>query len=182
MFSSYWLWIAPALEPPLTALNRFICKESFMSFYHNERDIQFRSGSTARHLFSVLQIVRVSSHRGILKHCPFKNEEVSKAYKAAVIISILYRGGGCDAACQGKRPDQPRTFCRENWLCSNHGMKLGRKCGQRHAVRNYVSVSQGKQASTHSLKSSRLGLKCVLTSWGQMGSISLYELEPFVTV
>lgn len=40
----------------------------------------------------------------------------------------------------------------------------------------------GKQANAHSFKSSPLDLKCVLTSWGQMGTISLYELQPFVTV
>lgn len=123
----------------------------------------------------------MSSRRGILKHCPFKKGEASKAYKAAVIISILYPGGECDTACQRERPDQPRTFCRKPAL-QQSWHEVPAKCGQSHTVTNYVSVSQAKQASTHSLKSSRLDVKCVLTSCGQMGTISLYESKPFVTV
>lgn len=68
------------------------------------------------------------------------------------------------------------------WLHSNHGIKHWQSAGQKHGVWNDVSVSYGKQASTHSLKRSRLGFKCVLTSWEQIGTISLYELTAFVPV
>lgn len=65
----------------------------------------------------------------------------------------------------------PKHFGR-NWLCSNHGRKAPEKWSPRRAVWNYVSVSQSKQASTHSLKGSWLDHKCVLTSGGK-------KWEPF---
>ncbi len=67
------------------------------------------------------------------------------------------------------------------WLHSNHGMMHWQSAGQKHGVWNDVSVSYGKQASTHSLKCSRLGFRCVLTSWEQIGTIS-HELTAFVPV
>lgn len=60
-------------------------------------------------------------------------KKASKAYKAALIISILYPGGECDTACQREGSDQPRTFCR------NHGMKLQQ------------NVARGMQAEIMSL-------------------------------
>lgn len=147
-----------------------------------QKTVQYRSSHTRRSIyFRHCRFCACLHSEASLSTALFKNGEASKAHKAAVIISILYPGGECDTACQRKRPDQPWTFCRKPALQQSWHEALA-KCSQRHAVRNYVSVSRGKQASTHSLKSSRLDLKCVLTSWGQIETISLYELKPFVTV
>lgn len=89
-----------------------------------------------------------------------------------MIISILYPGGECDAACQRKKKKgliRARTFCRKPALQQSWHEALA-KCGQRHADRNYVSVSQGKQASAHSLKSSRLDLKMCIDQLGTNGN------------
>lgn len=130
---------------------------------------------------SVLKIVGMSSQRGVLQHCPFRRGGEQSIQSCSNYLHPLPWWWLPYRVPRKKGPDQPRTFCRKLALLPPR-RNAPAKCSQRHAVRNYVCVSEGKQASTHSLKSSRLDLKCVLTSWGQTGTISLYELKPFVAV
>lgn len=182
MFSSYWLWIRPCPWTPPNHCAGLYAKRALCPFITTRETFSIGQALHCSIYFRALQTCARLRSEASLSTALLKNGDASKAYKAAVIIAILYPGGECKpAARQRKRPDRPRTFCRklarrQSWH------EAPAKRGQRHAVRNYVSVYQSKQASTHSLKSSWLDLKCVLTSWGQMGTISLYELKPFVTV
>lgn len=95
----------------------------------------------------------------------------AKAYKAAVIISILFTPL-VDAVqpANERGPTGPRHFVGRRLLRENRGTeRKKKKVAPEAAVRNYVSVLWAKQASAHSLKGPPLDPRFVLTSCGQIG-------------
>lgn len=147
-------------------------RELYVLLSLREKRIQYRSSAL---FFGVADCVYAFTVRE-LKSCPLKMERGIKHTK----LQWLSRSLNPVVKVVQCARDRGREYIF--WLCGNHGMKL-RQNGARYMQSEIMSLSpRGKQANTHSLKSSRLDLKCVLTSWGQMGTISLYELQPFVTV
>lgn len=177
IFSSYWLWIRLCPWTPPQHLSTY-AKRAWCPWWR-QQNVQFSSVPT-RHPLSVLEDGGHVLSAGRPPALAFqtgrrgrqKQQKLSPSFTLVVnTIQTAKREGSA----------RPRAFWRK--LApqqSRHNAAAA--CSQRHTVRHDVCVSQGKPASTHSLRSPRLSLKYVLTSWGWMGTISLYELKPFVTV
>lgn len=178
----YRLWICPCPWTHSLGLNAFMWRECFNLFICQ----LFLTNSIYPMpiMYTKMQVVNITvCVAWDSLTLPFRIEQASIADESwlqwlSASDNLVKRG-----ECQRERPDscenQPRIFPGKQALL-HHGMRPWQSTRKKHGVWNYVSVSLGKQASTHSLHSSWLGLKCVLNSWGQMGTISFYELNPFV--
>lgn len=156
------------LPPPLNSHTTwFICKENAsVLFIQRQERLQSRVGFHGGP--SIFKFFGFCRTRACLRREASLSAALSKggggwtpakAYKAAVIISILFTPL-VDAVqpANERGPTGPRHFVGRRLLRGNGGTELRQKKKKkkkwppRRAVRNYVSVSWAKQASAHSLK------------------------------